>query len=113
MNCGKHGGLNIDQVYVSIKGKTQQYRFQCIACKNCRIQDYHKAYYRKNQEEQREIQRLKYKINSIKLTDAYIVKLLRTDDYPMSAITPELIDIKRAIVKITRKIRKKNASTNS
>ena len=64
-----------------------------------------KVYYRENKEERGEYQRRRV----LKLPDSYIRKLLNNQGIDESLITPEIMEHKRATIKVTRIIKQKES----
>jgi len=64
-----------------------------------------KVYYRENKEERGEYQRRRV----LKLPDSYIRKLLNNQGIDESLITPEIMELKRATIKVTRIIKQKES----
>ncbi len=64
-----------------------------------------RVYYRENKEEMRE----KGRERVLKLPDYYVRMCLKSQGIDASLITPELIELKRAILKVTRIIKQKES----
>ena len=69
------------------------------------MKKYNKTYYENNQEERGEYQRTRV----LKLPDSYIRRLLNKQGIDESLITPEIMELKRAVVKVTRIIKQKES----
>ena len=67
-----------------------------------------KTYYKENKEESLEYQRGRV----LKLPDSYIRQILNSQGIDASLITPELIELKRAILKVKRIIKEKSCKNS-
>lgn len=69
------------------------------------INEYKKAYRDKNKEKASEYRRERF----LKLPDSYIRQLLNNQGIDKSLITPEIMELKRATIKVTRIIKQKES----
>lgn len=118
--CKVHGDLTIDRVYRCIeKGKI---KFRCAQCRREtatrsadkyreRTRAYSVKYRAENPERRRKIGREFRRKYADELHDIYIKdRLNRTDGLKAHEVTPEMIEIKRVIIKIGRMKKQKNAT---